>query len=697
MSRMKQIFILFILGGISPSLNGQMYIHDPLDWWGGSDVNIENLEISVKLEGAFSEVEYTYEISASEPGNFDPEAQLEYVHEFFLPSGAVFNDSWLWIDDYISKGVIYGRQEGTEIYESIVERRQDPSILTKQNENIYSFKVYPLFADSTRKVKISYLTPLVVSGSDFFLPIKLDVFYGAGQMHDLKLTVHHGQDWVMAPLVNDNLVENLLGAEQNEFIFQENSEWDNLALRFTQANEEETTIEIYEDGEDKYYQLAFYPDLSSLETPDEHHMFVLDYNESSASVSKEEVLNKMRTAMLIMDEEKDYFNVSYFDFGSNLVFDQYVKASQENIDIAISELSDNQASFGSSLVSVFTHAINFILDLNLNSDIILVSSDIENGEETRAAEIADAVIERLSDLQGRLYVIDIGVDGQSNHYIDGSYYTGNQYLYNLLVQNMGGEVFNFNNQVNVNAIISSLSQEIEVTDLFSFDVGIENGFTYDEYTINGEESLSKYEPIIKVGKYVGEFPNELNFLALIGSEFVSQNYILGNEEYTNGGPLLKKLWTSQFILENEFSSDFSVRQKVIEVSKEERLLSHQTVFLCLELDSVALVQQQEGEAGGINSNDELEELEVDLVASPNPFIDQFVINLELSEGVVIDDNIVVELINITGVIVADNIEGNYNDGKWSYEFNAENLEAGIYFVRVRTDHGMKMLKVIKVQ
>ncbi len=135
-----------------------MRIIDPQNQWWQSNASIENVHIEMKSAGIFCETAITFDVKSS-GSDFDNETPLEYIYDFSMPDDVVFNDSWLWIEDYISEGLIYEQSEGTAIYESIVDRQQDPLILAKSQNNTYNFRIYPLFDDSTRRVKLSYIVP----------------------------------------------------------------------------------------------------------------------------------------------------------------------------------------------------------------------------------------------------------------------------------------------------------------------------------------------------------------------------------------------------------------------------------------------------------------------------------------------------------------------------------------------------------
>jgi hypothetical protein len=155
---MKKLYISILFSFISLSIFSQMRIIDPQNQWWQSNASIENVQIEMKPAGIFCETSITFDVKSSE-SDFDSETPLEYIYDFNMPDDIAFNDSWLWIEDYISEGLIYEQSEGTAIYESIVDRQQDPSILTKIDKDSYNYRIYPLFDDSTRRVKLSYIVP----------------------------------------------------------------------------------------------------------------------------------------------------------------------------------------------------------------------------------------------------------------------------------------------------------------------------------------------------------------------------------------------------------------------------------------------------------------------------------------------------------------------------------------------------------
>ena len=102
---MKKLHLSLLLCFISLSMFSQMRIIDPQNQWWQSNASIENVNIEMKPAGIFCETAITFDVKSSD-SNFDNDIQLEYIYDFSMPDDVVFNDSWLWIEDYISEGLI---------------------------------------------------------------------------------------------------------------------------------------------------------------------------------------------------------------------------------------------------------------------------------------------------------------------------------------------------------------------------------------------------------------------------------------------------------------------------------------------------------------------------------------------------------------------------------------------------------------
>jgi len=166
MKRNFTLPILFLLLTIfNTSAQNVLHIQDP-DWWDsqGLQGNITEATFSIQPQGAYMEVGMFLTFSDEGLG-FNSWDSTEIILDFNLPEGSIVYDSWLWMfdDSTIVRADIHDIWSATTIYENIVDRRRDPSILYKKETGSYQIRVFPLPNNETRRIKISYLVPAVWS------------------------------------------------------------------------------------------------------------------------------------------------------------------------------------------------------------------------------------------------------------------------------------------------------------------------------------------------------------------------------------------------------------------------------------------------------------------------------------------------------------------------------------------------------
>jgi len=128
--KMRKYFIL--LGMLFLWINqghsqNWLSVSDPRNSWEWSPGWVESMTVTVHPKGIYSEVGLYLEFSAG--SMFEKSDTLEIVYKFTLPPNALVVDSWLWIEDSIVQAEIRDRWTASAIYEGIVQRRRDPSIL----------------------------------------------------------------------------------------------------------------------------------------------------------------------------------------------------------------------------------------------------------------------------------------------------------------------------------------------------------------------------------------------------------------------------------------------------------------------------------------------------------------------------------------------------------------------------------------
>ena len=119
---------------------------------------MKNVTLVVEPRGAFTEQSlYIYYTDNGLFGNNN----VEIVHRFELPQGAIMKDLWMWMGNNVMQALHIDTWRARKLYDSIIHipTNPDPGFLTKIGEQ-YELHIFPLRSGTTRKVKITYLVPL---------------------------------------------------------------------------------------------------------------------------------------------------------------------------------------------------------------------------------------------------------------------------------------------------------------------------------------------------------------------------------------------------------------------------------------------------------------------------------------------------------------------------------------------------------
>ena len=177
-STLRVLLALGLLAGIVASqplfAQNQLTVLDPRQTWNTDQGTIEEAVFSVRPKGVYMEVGMYLTFSAR-GSRFENRGNLEVALFFTLPEEAVITDSWLWVEDIIVRADIRDVWTARDIYEDIVGRRQDPSILYKRGQGRYELRVFPMGAGETRKVKITYLIPTLWTADAVSAPITAEL------------------------------------------------------------------------------------------------------------------------------------------------------------------------------------------------------------------------------------------------------------------------------------------------------------------------------------------------------------------------------------------------------------------------------------------------------------------------------------------------------------------------------------------
>jgi len=131
------------------------------------EIKLQRLDIQVVVTGLYSQTSQT--MTFYNPNARDLEGELHFP----LPGGASVCGYALDIDGKMIDGVIVPKEEARKILETEIRKGVDPGLVEQIQGNIYRSRIYPIPANGTRTIRLSYISDLVIDGNEaiYHLPL----------------------------------------------------------------------------------------------------------------------------------------------------------------------------------------------------------------------------------------------------------------------------------------------------------------------------------------------------------------------------------------------------------------------------------------------------------------------------------------------------------------------------------------------
>jgi tetratricopeptide (TPR) repeat protein len=132
----------------------------------GSGLELVSLQAHAVIEDplAFTELRLVFR---------NPESRVrEGRFRITLPSGATVSRFAMRIGDRLQEGEVVEQQAARVAYEDFLHRRQDPALLETEAGNEFSARVFPIPANATKELIVSYSQELTRRDEDYTLPLR---------------------------------------------------------------------------------------------------------------------------------------------------------------------------------------------------------------------------------------------------------------------------------------------------------------------------------------------------------------------------------------------------------------------------------------------------------------------------------------------------------------------------------------------
>lgn len=711
LSDMKNLYcFLFVIGSFfaASTAFGQNYltIINPQAQWQQRQGTIEEAAFSVRPKGIYMECGLYLTFSARNWNTYFNQDSLEAVLNFALPEGSIIHDSWLWINDDIARGKILDRWTASQIYEGIVKRRSDPSILTKNSATQYSLRVYPLLKNETRRVKITYLMPVDWSKRQVSLAVPGHILQASYvQNQNFNVLVFPGDDWKDLSFTNlanvnwEQLNDPAAGGKYFRTVLAQSQHSQNPSLSFTPPMKNGLYVSTFGDTTDGVYQLALLPSALLDEQKPVKLAVVFDQEFQSNDLTMPQLLARTRDQLKLTLNPNDSFNL----FFANLVVQphkpNWLPADDATIDLIFNALS-NPSSGYSQMPVLLGSAIQFIKSRGGNGQIMLLSNTAQFANLTSSNNLLTDLKAAIAPDQIPVHIIDFRSSSSPSFWANSFYYYANSYLYTNLSKQTGGSYASIrDNQYDVSKTFSSgfnaIGSQIQNLEMTT---GLASGYCFGRFTPGGSVQLSApvNRPILQIGKFKGQPPFKISISGEVNGEFFYKTRTVAAADIRPADSLNREMWYGNFIqlLEKEPATNSGISQ-IIFNSISERVLSRYTAFLCLE-DTTTYCH---------NCLDEAQFTDTDEIAadslvkiSPNPFSDFVKIEVQGIEPSLAAAT-TMEVFNLAGQLIQVlEVEPNGDSATaiWrGSDSRGEQVSAGVYLVLIKNRQMSRAVKLIK--
>lgn len=694
----KLYYFLLLLCTCSSVLKAESYLQiiNPDNTWNSTYGVINDIQIDITPNGLYAQIELTFKISPSHPIGASNTQPLEAIMNFELPANSYIHNSWLWLDDNtIIEADIIEKEKAVAIYEGIVRRKRDPSILYHVGKNQYEFHVYPMFNKVARKVKIVYSTPFIWRGNRAYVNYPVGLLTTAyEQQSAIVSTIHHNAVFTNPSLEEAPINNYITSTTANSISLNIPASTYNgnrdINLYYTTNASEPLVFNYPISANEGYYQVA----APAIAPKAPKHIAVLidnsEYWRGNPAVSFSDIKRHLATYLITNYNENDSFNLFYVHGTTT------VQASQEWLPMSNSTILNKINAIPASINSDYNQFMDAIgksyafCKMTNDADLVILTTD----PKTYTDSTANKAIGNIRTVAGNFDYNKIYVINYAAPYYSNSGPVGGQVFLEKLANITKGAYFHYlgayydanTRKYNYEFDIAGTLHQIAMkdgyeTNAYTLDMPL-GGIIYSEYDINGLNKLNLQYPYLQTGKYYGSFPSagsiQLSYLSPGGLVTQQSNFTgvhMGSENVKRG-------WIKNYI-DDLVARGKSYYQEALDSSINNRVLCKYTAFLALETGDT--VNGQKKDDGPIPTSTNNLEKQNAFRIYPNPFTDVFTIE----SGMPIDK---VEVYDLLGRL--HYTESNISKNKLSIHIHT--LASGFYFIKIFSGTDISTVKVQKL-
>ncbi|MBK1809379.1 VWA domain-containing protein [Clostridium sp. YIM B02505] len=535
-----------------------------------SDVTVERLSINGHICGEF--VEFT--LSQSFKNNTGKTIDGEYA--FPMTETGVLTGLEVRVGDRILESVVEGKADVEKIYNDALLDGINPLKLESYENNLYKLTIKDILPSELVKIKVSYMDhmPYEDDGYSLVLPkimtngVIPNKFYFSIIVKSMgEMLIESASHKINIEREDETLCKITL--EDGELLDRD------FVLDLTEKCPIEASGMYYtvdEEKEESILYLSIFPKLDEeIDDSGNNYMFILDKSNSMMGEKLEQGKNALQLCLRNLDDN-DTFNIIAFD-EEILTFSEQGKVpyNQENLRKASEFINSlSPSSEEENLIEALKIALN---EKNKQGDSTILLFTDDNVEDEEEDIILNYVKENIGDNR----IFPFGMDTSVNSY----------FINRIAEIGYGKPEFIYYDEKIEDLVVRQFSRiNSPQIDVLKIDWGnLEVLRTYPRSI----EYLYDREQFSIFALVKGAIEGDIRIIGKVGEEDYSVTINMDSFDLEENVDLIRKAWSrmriesiSERMRGERGESAESMRNKIIEISKESGILSEETELLMVE-------------------------------------------------------------------------------------------------------------------
>lgn len=542
------------------------------------EVELKKVSISGNICGEF------VEFSMSQVYENNTDSNIDAVYIFPLPDTAVLSGFEAILGGKTLRAIVEDKEDSYKIYENALESGINIISIDQDEDNVFAISIGNILPNETVKINITYMDQLLYEDDSFKLMIPSIIAPQSMEDEELnkekpqyklnmnllvesfnKLDIYSPTHGIHIHREDDTLCK--VTFKEGQMLHKD------FVLMMKEVKNEEYSGMLYNydgiDEEEGILYLRLYPKLDYEESHEgQNYDFLMDISDSMEGEKLEEMKNALHLCLRNLDEGDD-FNIIAFSKDLK-VFSKNGKVpyNDENLQKASEWIDEIKVEPGADVFESLKYALQE-KNVDGNSTILLFTDDMVEDED----EIIDYVKQNIGDNR----IFTFGVDTVVNSY----------FINKMAEIGYGRPEFIYAGERIDDMVLRQFNRITNPqVDVLSIDWGAMKVQRTYPTTI---DYLYDREPISIFAKVSGEIGGKVTIKGKVGKEEYTKTIDLDKLDLDVNADLIEKVWSRKRIesLTEKIRGERgplkdSMRETIIELSKEYGIISKETSFVMLE-------------------------------------------------------------------------------------------------------------------